>query len=514
VWEGEGVKILLVQPPPPPDYIGFRRTALPEPLALENIGAVAQANHDVRILDLRLENGSALRQTLEAFQPDLVGVTCLTTEVYNAQDVLKSVKAWRPEVFTVTGGLHASLLPKDFQRPYVDAIVIGEGEETFRHLLEALDGALPRPPAERLAAVDGLAWRRTHGRATAQGHAEARGRGTPSEEHGHTEARGRGTPGEQNEWVFNPDRVLLPSLDLLPMPARHLADRWFQEYFFLFDKPHTLISTSRGCPFRCNFCSVWKFYHKKCRYMSAERVVAEVEAVQTRTISFIDDNFLANVPRAFKIAQLIRERGIRKEFGMQARTDTISRHPDLLKTWREVGLETVLIGFEAATQEKLDAVAKGATVEQNERAMEILNGLGVLMWGAFIADPQFTRDDFRQLKRYREEKGIIYPQFTILTPLPGTDLYQERYKELVTHDYRLFDALHAVLPTRLPREEFYKEFAGLYRPDNPGLLYDWISQGRITMDRARKARQILMELGNYQNFLQGERAVGPAAATH
>ena len=76
----------------------------------------------------------------------------------------------------------------------------------------------------------------------------------------------------------------------------------------------------------------------------------------------------------------------------------------------------------------------------------------------------------------------------------------------MTHDYRLFDALHAVLPTRLPREEFYKEFAGLYRPDNPGLVYDWISSGRITIDRARKAREILMELGKPENFLQGEQA--------
>jgi hopanoid C-3 methylase len=184
-----------------------------------------------------------------------------------------------------------------------------------------------------------------------------------------------------------------------------------------------------------------------------------------------------------------------------------------VKAWKEIGLETILIGFEAATQGRLDAVAKGATIEQNERAMEILNGLGVHMWGAFIVDPDFTHEDFQQLKRYREEKGVIYPQFTVLTPLPGTDLYEQRYKELVTHDYRLFDALHAVLPTRLPREEFYKEFAGLYRPDNPALIYDWISSGRITMERARKARKLLMELGNYENFLKAERAAGLTAAT-
>jgi len=469
------VKTLLVQPPPPPDYVGFRRTAVPEPLALECIAAVVRPAHEVRILDMRFD--SRLQEVLAEYQPDVVGVTCLTTEVYSAQALLKDVKALRPQTFTVAGGLHASLLPEDFRLPYVDALVIGEGEVAFPALLDAL--ARPGASRDDLAQVPGLVWRR-----------------------------------DGDEWVTNKDRTLMPSLDVLPMPARDLTAAWAKDYFFLFDQPHSIMATSRGCPFRCNFCSVWKFYHKKCRYMSAERVVAEIEQIPTRTVSFVDDNFLANVPRAFKIAELIKSRGIKKEFGMQARTDTISKHPDLLETWRALGLETVLIGFESASQEKLDAVSKGATVEQNELAMDILNRLHVHMWGAFIVDPNFTTEDFHQLKRYREEKGIIYPQFTILTPLPGTDLYRERYHELVTHDYRLFDALHAVLPTRLPREEFYKEFAGLYRPDNPGLIYDWISSGRITMERARKARKILMELGNYENFLRGERAVGTSAAPH
>jgi len=462
------VRILLVQPPPPPDYIGFRRAALPEPLALETIGAIACPNHEVRLLDMRLED--AFAEALEDFQPDLVAVTCLTTEVYNAQDLLARAKKALPGVFTITGGHHASLMPEDFRKPYADAIVIGEGEETFRELLETLDRIGPGGPRDGLAAIDGLAWRR-----------------------------------EDNEWVTNAPRRLRPSLDDLPMPARHLAERYASQYFFLFDQPHACIATSRGCPFRCNFCSVWKFYHKTCRYASAERVVAEMEAVQPAAVSFVDDNFLSHVKRAWRIVDLIRERGIKKTIGMQARTDTISKHPDLIEAFREVGLDTILIGFEAATQQRLDAVAKGATVEQNERAMEILNRLGVHMWGAFIVSPDFTHEDFQELKKYREAKGVIYPQFTILTPLPGTDLYEERYAELVTHDYRLFDALHAVLPTRLAHEEFYKEFASLYRPDNPELLYDWISSGRITMERARKARQILMELGDYRNFLKGEQ---------
>ncbi|MEA3367824.1 MAG: cobalamin-dependent protein, partial [Planctomycetota bacterium] len=417
-------------------------------------------------------------ETLDAFQPDAVAVTCLTTEVYNAQDILQQVKRRREDVFTLVGGHHASLLPADFQQPYVDAIVVGEGERTFQELLAAIERAGGRPDEAALGQIDGLIWQRAGG-----------------------------------QWAASAQRALMPSLDDLPLPARHLAADHKDEYYFLFDQPHACIATSRGCPYRCNFCSVWKFYHKRCRYVSAERVVRELETVEPTAVSFIDDNFLSHVPRAWKILELIRERGIRKTYGMQARTDTISKNPDLIAAWKEVGLETILIGFEGATQQQLDAVSKGATVEQNERTMELLDGLGVHMWGAFIVDPQFTREDFQTLKRYREQKGIIYPQFTVLTPLPGTDLYEEREHELLTRDYRLFDALHAVLPTRLPREEFYRHFASLYRPDNLDLAYEWISSGRITMDRARKAHQILAELGDYRNFLKGEETAGLKAAT-
>ncbi len=471
------MKILLVQPAPPPDYIGFRRTALPEPLALECLGAVAQADHDVRLLDLRLDE-TPFAEALQSFRPDVVAVTCLTTEVYAARALLEETKALAGEdVFTVVGGLHASLVTEDFRKPYLDAIVIGEGEVTFAELLAALDRARSAGLAPAPSDVAGLAWR------------------------------------AGDTWTTNPLRPLIPSMDDLPMPARALAAPYADRYFFLFDRPHGCIATSRGCPFRCTFCSIWKFYRKKCRYMSAERVVAEIEAAPATSLSFVDDNFLAHVPRAWKILELIEERGIRKRFGMQARTDTISKHPDLMAAWKEAGLHAVLIGFEAATQEMLDKVAKGATLEQNERAIAILNDLGIDMWGAFIVDPDFAREDFHTLKRYREDQGILYPQFTILTPLPGTDLYAELEDRLVTRDYRLFDALHAVLPTRLPREEFYKEFAALYRPDNPGLVYDWIRSGRLTMEEARQARTILMELGNPENFLKGEEAVGLSVRT-
>ena len=238
------------------------------------------------------------------------------------------------------------------------------------------------------------------------------------------------------------------------------------------------------------------------------------DAADDQSVSFVDDNFLANVPRAFKIVELIRQRGIKMNYyGMQARTDTISKHPDLVEAWREVGLETILIGFEAATQARLDAVSKGATVEQNEKAMDILNRLRIHMWGAFIVDPAVHEGGLPANSRpTASRRAIIYPQFTILTPLPGTDLYQRAVPR--AGDARL-------PPVRRPARRAAHAAAargvlqGVRRPlpaGQPGLVYDWISSGRITIDRARKAREILMELGNPENFLKGEQAAAASPA--
>ncbi len=113
----------------------------------------------------------------------------------------------------------------------------------------------------------------------------------------------------------------------------------------------------------------------------------------------------------------------------------------------------------------------------------------MIIWGAFIVDPDWTADDFKRLREYVSDKQITHTQFTILTPLPGTQLYRDRRHELLTDDYSCFDTLHAVLPTRLPREEFYQHFAGLYRQTDIGPYYDLVQSGKMTIEDCRRARK-------------------------
>jgi radical SAM superfamily enzyme YgiQ (UPF0313 family) len=203
------------------------------------------------------------------------------------------------------------------------------------------------------------------------------------------------------------------------------------------------------------------------RFKSPQRVVEELEAIEEPKVFFTDDNFLASARRTEEIARLIRERGIRKNYFIQARSDAIVRHPEVIARWQKIGLRGVFIGFEKPDQVGLDAVAKHNSVENNERALEILRQRGIEPNASFIVDPGYGHDDFAILRAYIRRLKLKLPLFSVLTPLPGTVLFEELKEQLTTSNYELFDVLHAVLPTRLSAAEFYQELANLYRQAYP-----------------------------------------------
>jgi radical SAM superfamily enzyme YgiQ (UPF0313 family) len=437
---------------------------MPEPLGLELVAATVP-DHDIRILDMRVDG--RLRETLSEFNPDLVAVTALTTEVYAARDVLTAVKQHSPDIFTVVGGHHASLLPEDFFLPQVDAVAAGEGELVFPALVAAV------AKDRKLAGVANLIWRDADGR-----------------------------------FVHNPLNRDKLDMDLLPLPRRDLTAAYRPEYFFLFDKPDTSIATGRGCPYRCNFCSVWEFYHGMTNQMSARRVLKELDGITTEHVTFVDDNFLMNNRRENEIADLVRSEGVKLRFSMECRTDSIARHPELLKKWVDVGLYAVLLGLEGVSDKTLKSVNKNNTSATNEQAVKILHDNGVIIWGAFIVDPDWEADDFKRLRDYVTQMQITHTQFTVLTPLPGTRLYREKEAELLTHDYSCYDTMHSVLPTRLPREEFYRQFANLYRQTDIGPYYDLVREGKLTIANCKQGKAMLDSAANWELYLANDPILG------
>ncbi len=437
---------------------------MPEPLGLEMVAATVPG-HEMRLLDMRVDDN--LSGTLRDFKPDMVTVTALTPEVYAALDVLQKVKAFSPDILTIVGGHHASLLPEDFFAAQVDAICIGEGELVFPHLVAAVADHLP------LGSVPNLIWR-----------------------------------GRDGQYTRNHMVDTKVDMDALLPARRDLTAAYRHEYFFLFDKPDTSVVTGRGCPYRCNFCSVWEFYRGRTNQMSAQRVLQEVKAVTTDHITFVDDNFLMNYKRENAIADLIKAEGLTTRYSMECRTDSIVRHPELVTKWVDIGLYAVLLGLEGVSDKTLKSVNKSNSAATNDEAIKILKDNGIIIWGAFIVDPDWEVDDFKRLREYVTAKQITHTQFTVLTPLPGTNLYRQKYNDLLTHDYSCYDTMHSVLPTRLPREEFYKQFANLYRQTDIGPYYDLVRAGKLTIANCKQGKAMLDSASQWELYLENDPVLG------
>ena len=430
------MRVLLVMPAPFENgRLGLENVVwLSEPVALTAVGGAVSGEHEVRVIDMRLEPEGALVRELVTFQPHLVGTTSMTTDAYQAKAALRMARAILPGALTVVGGHHPTLSPEEFDEPYVDVIVQGEGELTFAELVRRWDAQ--RVAGERsFAGVRGTRWR------------------DPADGRRHVNAK----------------REQTVDLDALPAPDRRLVAKYRGRYFFTGIRPMASIYTSRGCSFDCNFCAIWEFYERRTRFLSAKRIVDQMEACDEPFIFVLDDNFLTSPKRARELCDEIERRGLRKHWMTQGRTDFAADHPDLVARLARCGLVMVLSGFESNDDDNLAALRKRSSWEKNRRANEVMRENGIFFTGIFMVRADWTHEQFEQLYEYVRSLTIAIPLFTILTPLPGTQLHRAYADKLLTTDRRLFDLQHAVLPTRLPRDEFYREFARAYDATEPSV---------------------------------------------
>lgn len=474
------MRVGLVKPPSS-GILGLEMITFVEPLGLECVGGVLENDgHECLVLDFRLEEMDAGLAKLEDFDPQLVGIQCnFTTERFRTEQMIARITALLPDAFVLVGGHDASRDPEWFLRPGVDAVAVGDGEAIAPVLVDALESGREPATVPGLVLPGPLGPRPT-------GHA--------------------------------PDRV---ELDELPLPARHLVRDYAEHYYINFRKPLALMETARGCPFKCNFCSVWKFHESTFREKSPERVVEELKTIDAPNVFITDDIFWMNVKRGEEMARAIQAAGIRKFFTVQTRTDIICKFPHLIEMWKECGDLAIFLGVERVDDEGLAAVNKKNTAANNRRAIEILKDLGVGFTCNFIVDPAWDLEDFARLRDWIEEHGTYNSGFSVLTPLPGTDLWSEASRRVTTFDWEMYDILHTVLPTKLPLEHFYEEYSRLwnhalqvrYRMRGKARTYVQLGLAYLTgqVDRAaiKKGWNLARELSDPETFLVGHRESPP-----
>ncbi len=463
--------------PPIGGILGLEMLTFVEPLGPICIAGTLEADgHSCAIFDLRIEGEEEGLAKCRSFEPDVVGLQCnFTTERYRTLHLAQEVRRKLPGAFIIVGGHDASRQPSWFTDPAIDAVVVGDGEEIMPLLIDAFERHA------NLEGVAGLMLNRDDGQRPT-GHAPAR-----------------------------------RDLDSLPMPARHLIAQYAPHYYINFRKPLALMETARGCPFKCNFCSVWKFHESTFREKSPERVVRELEQIEAENIFITDDIFWMDVRRGEEMARQIKAAGIRKYFTVQTRTDIICKFPHLIEMWKDCGHLSIFLGLEASTDKGLRSVNKRNTLANNERALAILKELGVGFTPNFIVDPAWDHHDFAHLRDWIERMGAYNSGFSILTPLPGTDLWETAQRNLTTDNWEMFDIIHAVLPTRLPLDEFYEEYSHLwrhvlevrYRERGKARTYlqmgAALATGKVSLGALRKGMNIAKVFSHPSTFLRAHR---------
>jgi len=414
------MRVLLVRPPVPGHTIGLKHVMICEPLELEYVAAGLDG-HEVEILDLIVERG--FEDRLRRFRPDVIGTSCYVTGVNEVKKICRAAKRWNPEVWTVVGGVHASRAPDDFADHAVDCIVLGDGTSVMPELLDAIR------TGRMLEEVAGLA-----------------------------------LPVDDERVVFTPERPYMPRADDLPLPRRDLVAHLRERYYYIFHRPLATMKTTWGCWYRCNFCFTWQITDGHPYSRSPESIVDELERIEQEEVYIVDDIFLINRRRLRRIADLLKQRGIRKHYLCYGRSDFIAQNEDVIEEWAALGLRAVLIGLEAATDAELDSMNKQNTVDHNSRAIEVLRRHGVDTYGSLIPDPDYGPEEWDRLWRFIRDNGLYYLNISPLTPLPGTTIWEE-YRDRITvprKAHGLWDLSHAVLPTRSSLKAFYRALLGVY----------------------------------------------------
>jgi hopanoid C-3 methylase HpnR len=163
-----------------------------------------------------------------------------------------------------------------------------------------------------------------------------------------------------------------------------------------------------------------------------------------------------------EIGEAVTRAGIRKQYYLETRGDVLLRNKEVFRLWQRLGLKTMFLGLEAIDDEGLRKYRKRVSLGRNFEAVEFARSLGVNVAINLIADPDWDHERFRVVREWCLEMPDVI-NISVNTPYPGTESWITDGRRLETRDYRLFDIQHAVLPTRLPLAEFYRELVATQR---------------------------------------------------
>jgi len=368
------------------------------PLGVSYIAAtLQQAGHDVQLMDCTfMDRNDALQKALDT-KAEVVGIYCMATLLDECFWFAEQLRTHCR--LLIAGGPLPTCDPKPFLEHF-DVVVRGEGEQTMQELLRAHEDA------SDLNAVAGIVYRK------------------------------------DANLIFTPERSFTKELDRIPFPARGLLPN---ESYIRFGKKKygysiTTVMSTRGCPFRCEFCSNVVF-GGSYRERSPGNVVDEIEAALALgydRISFADDVFTMKKDRVVRVCQEIRRRGLHFNWECLGRVDALD-YPTALEM-KEAGCTRIFFGIESGNDQILELMNKKITTDEARRAVDAAHHAGLEVGAFFIlCYPGDTNDTVLETLHFTTTLPLDYIGLSMPYPLPGTELYK-RTKDRFTRDWRPDDS--------------------------------------------------------------------------
>lgn len=447
-----------MRPKPDSETIGLQHVMICEPLELEylvsNVPKEISNMVDLKIIDMIIEKES-YESIIERESPEFIVFTGYITHVNLIKDLSKVAKMLLKNVKTGVGGVHAEVVPEDFNSPYIDFIYNSNGIDSFNETLIGLVGK---------KSIDEI---------------------------------------KNNIIKIGPKKTNFN----YNHPNRKSTDKYRKSYYYMFHNPCALIKTSFGCPYNCSFCFCKEITDGKYFTRDMEDVMDELEGISEEEIYIVDDDFLHSPKRLDLFINSLKARNINKKYLVYGRADFIVENEDLLSRLKDSGLQAVIVGIESVRSQDLKDYQKGTTKEINEKAIKILQNLDIELYATLIIPLDFTKRDFNQLTEWLKTLNVRFVNLQPLTPLPGTDIFNEYIDKLLVkrEDYEVWDMAHVILkPEHMTIRKFYMEILKSYykvvmRPKHVIALikkYGWKENWKMLMGSSFVSWQYLKKIVN------------------
>jgi anaerobic magnesium-protoporphyrin IX monomethyl ester cyclase len=449
--------ILLISPPLR-DYSQKRRVPLRSsqlevipPLGLlYNASSLKDAGFKVNVIDMEVDKlgFNSLDALIRKTHPRIIGVNCTTPIFSIVQQITRIIKRIDSSIFTLLGGHHPTILPGSvLKEQSIDFLIRGEGEFAIIELMEAIISS-----PQKFTDIRGLSY------------------------------KNNGHP------IHNPDRPVIEDLNEIPFPDRTMLP--YRKYFSAAAKenPCTSMITSRGCPYKCIFCSN---IFPRPRFRSAQNIVDEIELIldqlHLHDIEFLDSTFNLKKQLVLDVCHEIIQRKLDFSFRCVCRVDLIDK--EILQWLKAAGCYLITYGVESGSDRVLKILQKGFSVSKVEHTFKITKEVGLETHGLFmVGTPGETRQEIKDTIDFSKKLDPTYAQFFITVPLPGAKLFDMALENKWLKEKEFYDIIE-------------RNYSDILKKDVPPMKFPSLTQKEISHFHKRASQQFFLRFRYILKFL-------------